>query len=360
MDGFGPTMHLRRAASALRYAITIDERHVPVTASHLRTHGSLPPPFTCLAAMLLCLGMDTSVMAADPPQLPRPHSLIYRQTPGSSTPDVGAPTAGSSTAPTTAPRSAPRKLSKRPGESSTARQSTVITTVPTSDSSVSGSGSLSLGNKGGTETRGSMTATGLAASGTSTLTAVPLPGGVTTFAPGLPVVPSAVKAPMAGALAGANSAPSVTPGGPAAGGRGFQRLAAQMPGMTQLVAPTVSVSAPAPSSQSPSSGPAQSPAASSPAPSAPLRPPPVPPPGTGSATLSWSLNSETDLAGYKIYVGTKPGSYTYPGSPFVIGVTGTYTITALPSGQTYYFAISAYDYFGSESTLSSEVSKSIY
>lgn len=76
--------------------------------------------------------------------------------------------------------------------------------------------------------------------------------------------------------------------------------------------------------------------------------------------LSWSLNSETDLAGYKIYVGTAPGIYTYPGSPFVVGVTGTYAVVGLPSGQTYYFAISAYDYSGGESALSTEVSKSIY
>jgi hypothetical protein len=72
------------------------------------------------------------------------------------------------------------------------------------------------------------------------------------------------------------------------------------------------------------------------------------------------LNRETDLAGYKIYVGTAPGTYTYPGSPFVVGVTGTYTVAGLPLGQTYYFAISAFDDLGSESKLSTEVSKSIY
>ena len=80
----------------------------------------------------------------------------------------------------------------------------------------------------------------------------------------------------------------------------------------------------------------------------------------GSATLSWSLNVESDLAGYNIYVGTTPGLYTYPGSPFSIGVSGGYTINGLPSGQTYYFAISAFDYSGNESGLSAEVSKSIY
>jgi hypothetical protein len=54
------------------------------------------------------------------------------------------------------------------------------------------------------------------------------------------------------------------------------------------------------------------------------------------------------------------GVYTYPGSPFVVGLTGSYTITGLPLGQTYFFAISAFDYSGAESGLSGEVSKSIY
>lgn len=76
--------------------------------------------------------------------------------------------------------------------------------------------------------------------------------------------------------------------------------------------------------------------------------------------LSWTLNSEADLAGYKIYVGTAPGLYSYPGSPIVVGPTGSYTITGLPLGQTYYFSISAFNSSGSESGLSSEVSKSIY
>lgn len=72
------------------------------------------------------------------------------------------------------------------------------------------------------------------------------------------------------------------------------------------------------------------------------------------------MNSETDLAGYKVYVGTAPGLYSYPGSPIVIGRTDNYAITGLPVGQTYYFAISAFDDSGNESALSSEVSKSIY
>ena len=76
--------------------------------------------------------------------------------------------------------------------------------------------------------------------------------------------------------------------------------------------------------------------------------------------MSWNLNNETDLAGYKIYVGTQSGVYTFPGSPFMIGKVTSYTITNLPIGQTYFFALSAYDNAGNESPLSAEVSKSIY
>ena len=47
-----------------------------------------------------------------------------------------------------------------------------------------------------------------------------------------------------------------------------------------------------------------------------------------------------------------------PASAQSIG--GSYTVAGLPVGQTYFFAISAFDSSGNESGLSSEVSKSIY
>jgi hypothetical protein len=72
------------------------------------------------------------------------------------------------------------------------------------------------------------------------------------------------------------------------------------------------------------------------------------------------LGSAPDLSGYKVYVGTSSGTYNYPGSPFTIGVTNTYTLSNLPAGQTYFFALSAYDTSGNNSALSAEVSKSIY
>jgi hypothetical protein len=86
-------------------------------------------------------------------------------------------------------------------------------------------------------------------------------------------------------------------------------------------------------------------------------PPPPPPPSSTSATLTWSPNGETDLAGYKIYVGNAPGSY---GPPITIGKQTSYTFSNLQLGNTYYFALSAYDTSGNESGLSTVASKSIY
>lgn len=78
---------------------------------------------------------------------------------------------------------------------------------------------------------------------------------------------------------------------------------------------------------------------------------------SSSATLNWNANTETDLAGYKIYVGTQSGTY---GAPIVLGIANTYQITNLTIGTTYFFAITAYDKAGNESPHSSEASKSIY
>jgi len=100
----------------------------------------------------------------------------------------------------------------------------------------------------------------------------------------------------------------------------------------------------------------------------------------GSATLRWNANSESDLAGYRIYYGTSPRTGTNPGTASTnplpkcnmcgytnvidVGKTSTpsspqYTITNLTSGQTYYFSVMAYDTSGNESAFSSEVSKLI-
>jgi type IV pilus assembly protein PilY1 len=69
--------------------------------------------------------------------------------------------------------------------------------------------------------------------------------------------------------------------------------------------------------------------------------------------LAWDANTESDLAGYKVYYGTSSKSYT--GSVDVGNVT-SYTLTGLTQGQTYYVAVTANNTSGSESGYSTEVS----
>ncbi len=79
------------------------------------------------------------------------------------------------------------------------------------------------------------------------------------------------------------------------------------------------------------------------------------------ATLSWTpptTNANgtplTDLAGYRIYYGTVSRGYSQ--SVDVSNVT-SYIIGGFAEGQTYYFAVTAYDTYGNESAYSLETSK---
>jgi hypothetical protein len=88
----------------------------------------------------------------------------------------------------------------------------------------------------------------------------------------------------------------------------------------------------------------------------PPPPPPPPPPTNGTATITWTANSEKDLAGYKLYVGTSSGIYN---RTMDVGKVTSYSI-ALPKGSTYFFALTAYDSSGNESGRSAEVSRTLY
>ena len=79
----------------------------------------------------------------------------------------------------------------------------------------------------------------------------------------------------------------------------------------------------------------------------------------GTATLTWKANTESDVAGYKVYRGTGSGAYGVPFSTLP-KTTTSFTATGLQNGTTYFFVITAYDNAGNESTFSNEVSKSIY
>jgi hypothetical protein len=82
-------------------------------------------------------------------------------------------------------------------------------------------------------------------------------------------------------------------------------------------------------------------------------------PATSSATLTWNANTESDLAGYKIYRATSSGTYGAPIATLQGNVT-SYVATGLQSGTTYFFVVTAYDSAGNESVYSNEVSKSIF
>ena len=117
--------------------------------------------------------------------------------------------------------------------------------------------------------------------------------------------------------------------------------------------------------QSGATSPPPPPPASPPSPVAPspvgsVTPPPAPPappaPITGVANVTWAANSEADLAGYKLYVGTASGVYN---QILDAGMATSYKMT-LPKGVTYFFSITAYDRSGNESSRSTEVSRSIF
>ena len=79
-------------------------------------------------------------------------------------------------------------------------------------------------------------------------------------------------------------------------------------------------------------------------------------PASTKATLTWNGNTESDLAGYKVYTGTSSGAY---GPPVDVGKVTTFDVINLQSGKTYYFAVTAYDKSGNESGNSNEANKSI-
>jgi hypothetical protein len=123
---------------------------------------------------------------------------------------------------------------------------------------------------------------------------------------------------------------------------------------------TASPSPPAASTQ-PGAGspPPPPPSPTSPPPIASAPPSPPHTPTMSHATVSWNANTEKDLAGYRVYVGTRSGVYTFAG-PFEVTNGTSFTVPNLPIGTTYFFAVTAFDKAGNESTKSNEVSKSLF
>lgn len=69
-------------------------------------------------------------------------------------------------------------------------------------------------------------------------------------------------------------------------------------------------------------------------------------------TLEWDPNTETNIAGYRLYYGTASRTYE---ARIEVGNVTTYRVTGLLDGVTYYLAVTAYDQQGRESGYSNEV-----
>jgi uncharacterized protein YfaP (DUF2135 family) len=91
------------------------------------------------------------------------------------------------------------------------------------------------------------------------------------------------------------------------------------------------------------------------------------PGGNATTMLMWdapSTNTDgspaTDLAGYKIYYGTAPGTYT---ASIDVGNTTSIPVATLsssvPSPGLYYISVTAYDTSGNESIYSNTISQSL-
>jgi hypothetical protein len=72
----------------------------------------------------------------------------------------------------------------------------------------------------------------------------------------------------------------------------------------------------------------------------------------GDVTIAWDPNVETDIAGYLVWYGTRPGVYA---SSIDVGNRTVWALVGLPDGQRYFFAVQAYNSARLMSPLSAEV-----
>lgn len=319
----------------------------------MNDNSTLRNQILCLVTVLLLdlqfLATPVIISAAEQ-EMPRRHSLIHRsavesaalpattqgtmlQPPGHEPTRITSPTGPPQTSISLPPRPLAhhRTLAKRPAIAST-------TAPPTSSQALRAIVTSGLAAGQVPQTTAD-TAKGTIPTTTKPLTkstAAPL-AGLTSI--GTAAVAPTAPPPYANAAAGR---PVASAGGGSASSSGGSRSALnllQNSAIASLLQPPTPVVTPPPSTP-------------------PSTPPPNP--STGIVTLTWTANAEPDLAGYKIYVGTASGTYSYPGSAFVTGKVTTYTVSNLPKGQTYFFAMTAYDSADNESPLSAEVSKTLY
>jgi predicted CXXCH cytochrome family protein len=77
--------------------------------------------------------------------------------------------------------------------------------------------------------------------------------------------------------------------------------------------------------------------------------------GTGAVDLTWDNPVDQDFKYFAVYRGTTAG-FTPTGTPYATASTPSYTDAAVSNGSTYYYKVSAFDFSGNQSPVSSEVS----
>ncbi len=82
----------------------------------------------------------------------------------------------------------------------------------------------------------------------------------------------------------------------------------------------------------------------------------VPAAHAGQVTVAWDPNLEPEVAGYKIYYGTRSGSYT---ASIDAGNATSILLSGLQDGATYFFAAVAYDASNNESGFSNEITYAV-
>jgi len=74
----------------------------------------------------------------------------------------------------------------------------------------------------------------------------------------------------------------------------------------------------------------------------------------GAVLLRWNPVSEPNVNGYRVYYGTASRSYAQPYGQGVVSAAATTTLTGLPGGRRYFFAVTATNSLGKESGFSQE------
>ena len=73
-------------------------------------------------------------------------------------------------------------------------------------------------------------------------------------------------------------------------------------------------------------------------------------------TLAWNPSPSTSVGGYRLYQGAATQTYT---NVIDVGDLTSVTVSNLTAGTTYFFAVTAYDLIGLESTFSDEINYTV-